>query len=201
MILGTFGSPLGRQRVADFGDGWIPIGVFQGAKLREDIADLGERLRKNGRDPQSVSISMFDIYETSPDDLTRFRDLGVIARAISRCPTEDSDTVLRWLDSYAETLQTQLAKAAGRKPSGRHLAVGIRPRLSAGAPVASLKQHGPYWLDHSCWRPMRYAPARIQSAARSPSMMQVRLVLARTIFGITEASTTRSPSTPCTRKY
>jgi probable F420-dependent oxidoreductase len=103
VILGTFGSPLGRQRVADFGDGWIPIGAFHGAKLREDIADLAERLRKNGRDPQSVSISMFDIYETSTDDLTRFRDLGVIARAISRCPTEDRDTVLRWLDSYAET--------------------------------------------------------------------------------------------------
>jgi probable F420-dependent oxidoreductase len=103
VILGTFASPQGRQRVADFGDGWIPIGLFHGAKLREDIADLGERLRKNGRDPKSVSISMFDISETSADDLTRFRDLGVIERAISCCPTEDRDTVLRWLDRYAET--------------------------------------------------------------------------------------------------
>ena len=101
VILGTFVSGQGRQRVADFGDGWIPVGVFHAAKLREDIADLGERLRKNGRDPKSVSISMFDIYETSTDDLARFRDLGVIERAISRCPTEDRDAVLRWLDRYA----------------------------------------------------------------------------------------------------
>jgi probable F420-dependent oxidoreductase len=103
VILGTFGSPQGRQRVADFGDGWIPIGFLHGAKLRDDIADLKERLHKNGRNPQSVPISMFDIYETSTNDLTRFRDLGVIDRAISRCPTEDRDTVLRWLDGYADT--------------------------------------------------------------------------------------------------
>jgi hypothetical protein len=77
--------------------------VSDGARLLEDIADLHERLRKNGRDPKSMSISMFDIYETSTDDLTRFRDLGVIERAISRCPTEDRDTVMRWPDHYAET--------------------------------------------------------------------------------------------------
>ncbi len=102
IILGTFGSPQGRQRLADFGDGWIPIGLFHGDKLKEDIKDLHERLRKNGRDPQTVPISIFDIYETSEDALTRFRDLGVISRAISRCPTEGHDTVLRWLDGYAE---------------------------------------------------------------------------------------------------
>jgi len=45
---------------------------------------------------------MFDVYETSTDDLTRFRDSGVIDRAISRCPTEGRDTVLRWLDGYAD---------------------------------------------------------------------------------------------------
>ena len=29
-------------------------------------------------------------------------DLGLIERAIPRCPTADRDTVLRWLDRYAE---------------------------------------------------------------------------------------------------
>ena len=64
IIVGTFGSPAGRQRVADFGDGWIPIEAFHGRKLRADIDDLHERLRKKGRDPKSVTISMFDIHET-----------------------------------------------------------------------------------------------------------------------------------------
>ena len=60
------------------------------------------RLRDNGREPSEVPISMFDIFETKEDDLKRFADLGLIERAIPRCPTEDKDTVLRWLDRYAE---------------------------------------------------------------------------------------------------
>jgi probable F420-dependent oxidoreductase len=103
IILGTFGSPAGRQRVADFGDGWIPIGAFHGAKLRADIDDLHERLSKKGRDPKSVTISMFDINETPEGVLERYRDFGVFERAISRAPTSDRDTVLKWLDRYAET--------------------------------------------------------------------------------------------------
>lgn len=101
VILGTFGSNWGRKRVAEFGDGWIPIDLFHG-DLKADIEDLHKRLRDNGRDPADVPISMFDIFETKEDDLKRFADLGLIERAIPRCPTEDRDTVLRWLDRYAE---------------------------------------------------------------------------------------------------
>ena len=101
IILGTFGSTWGRKRVAEFGDGWIPIDLFH-RDLQDDIANLHKRLRDNGRDPASAPISMFDIFETKEDDLKRFADLGLIERAIPRCPTEDKDTVLRWLDRYAE---------------------------------------------------------------------------------------------------
>lgn len=101
VILGTFGSKWGRQRVADFGDGWIPIDLFHG-DLEADIEDLRKRMRENGRDPSTLTISMFDVFETPEDDLKRFAELGCIERAIPRCPTEDKATVLRWLDRYAE---------------------------------------------------------------------------------------------------
>ena len=101
VILGTFGSKWGRQRVADFGDGWIPIDLFH-QDMKHDIEDLGKRLQANGRSTEDVSISMFDIFETPEDDLKRFVDMGCVERAIPRCPTEDRDTVLRWLDRYAE---------------------------------------------------------------------------------------------------
>jgi len=101
VILGTFASKWGRQRVADFGDGWIPIDVYH-KDIKEDVDDLYARLRANGRDPSSVTISMFDIFETSADDLRRFADYGFVVRAIPRCPTADRDTVLRWLDRYAD---------------------------------------------------------------------------------------------------
>ena len=86
--------------MAEFGDGWIPVGGFH-RDLRADLDDLHARLRAVGRDPAEVPVSMFDIFETSADDLRRFADLGCIERAIPRCPTEDRDTVLRWLDRYA----------------------------------------------------------------------------------------------------
>jgi probable F420-dependent oxidoreductase len=101
IVLGTFGSKWGRQRVADFADAWMPIDGFH-RNLEDDVADLNRRLEANGRDPNSVPVSMFDIFETSEEDLKRFADMGCIARAIPRCPTEDKDTVLRWLDKYAE---------------------------------------------------------------------------------------------------
>ena len=101
VILGTFGSKWGRQRVADFCDGWIPIDLFH-EDMQRDIEDLGKRLKANGRDPEDVNISMFDIFETPEDDLKRFADMGCVERAIPRCPTEDRDTVLRWLDRYAD---------------------------------------------------------------------------------------------------
>jgi hypothetical protein len=46
--------------------------------------------------------------------------------------------------------------------------------------------------------PPFYRPSFIQSATRSAIMIVVVLVLARMTSGITEASTTLSPSTPCT---
>ncbi len=44
----------------------------------------------------------FDEFETSEDDLRKLADCSFVKRAITRCPTEDKDTVLRWLDRYAE---------------------------------------------------------------------------------------------------
>ena len=101
VIIGTFGSKWGCQRVADYAEGWIPIDGLM-TSLDDSIADLHARLRENGRKPEDAPISMFDIYETSEDDLKRYVDMGCIERAIPRCPTEDKDTVLRWLDRYAE---------------------------------------------------------------------------------------------------
>ncbi|MGB1882174.1 MAG: LLM class flavin-dependent oxidoreductase, partial [Gammaproteobacteria bacterium] len=101
VILGTFASKWGRKRVAELADGWMPIDVYHD-DIAADVADLRERLVANGRDPDAIEISMFDIFETSEDDLKRFADYGFVTRAMPRCPTEDRDSVLRWLDRYAD---------------------------------------------------------------------------------------------------
>ena len=48
--------------------------------------------------------------------------------------------------------------------------------------------------------PAVYRPAFIQSATRSAIIIVVALVFALITSGITEASTTRRPSRPCTRQ-
>ena len=105
VILGTFASKWGRKRVAEMGDGWIPIPLVH-EDLLSDIRELHDLLKEQGRDLDSVPISMFDITETTEDDLKRYADSGLFVRAIPRCPTEDKDTVLHWLDRYAEIGRT-----------------------------------------------------------------------------------------------
>jgi hypothetical protein len=74
VIFGGFGSAEGRQSA-------LPILVS--ARLRSVLfqnyygtmsEDRHQCLRKNGRYLKSVPISMFDVYEASTDDLTRFGD-------------------------------------------------------------------------------------------------------------------------------
>ncbi|MEM7468734.1 MAG: hypothetical protein AAF387_17845, partial [Pseudomonadota bacterium] len=56
-------------------------------------------------DAARFKISIFDIEETTEEDLKKINDIEGVYRAIPRCPTEDKDTVLRWLDRYAEIMQ------------------------------------------------------------------------------------------------
>ncbi len=104
IIVGTFGTPKGRQRVADLGDGWLPIGLFHGRGFEEAVADLRARLVANGRGPEAVKVSTFDIdEETRWDAFERYATLPGVERAIASCPIGGRDRVLPWLDRFAET--------------------------------------------------------------------------------------------------
>jgi probable F420-dependent oxidoreductase len=97
IVMGAWTAP-GRERVARYCDGWVPIG-----RMMEDfglaIADLHERLSKHGRKPEDVEIS--DFWATDDlDTLKTHRDLGV-HRSILPCPSGPVDETLRILDRYA----------------------------------------------------------------------------------------------------
>lgn len=100
VVLGAFASKFGINRAAKYADGWIPINALH-ENLPADIEYLKTKLEEYGRDSDQFRISIFDIEETSEDDLLRFSEIEGIYRAIPRCPTKDKDTVLRWLDRYA----------------------------------------------------------------------------------------------------
>ena len=103
IILGTLASEYGRRRAAKHADGWIPVGSLH-EDLPNDIADMHTKLREEGRDPANFPISVFDIFETPFDEIKRLSQIEGVTRAIPRCPTEDTDAVLRWMDDYARLI-------------------------------------------------------------------------------------------------
>ena len=88
----------GRERVARYCDGWVPVD-FALEDLPGAIADLHARVRKHGRRPEDIEISMFWAPE-DPDKLRRYRDLGV-HRAIMGVPALNETDTLKLLDKHA----------------------------------------------------------------------------------------------------
>ena len=76
--------------------------------IRERVATLRRRAEQAGRDPQSISVS---IWGAKPDRtaLTELEQAGV-ERAIFTVPAADRDTVLGRLDSYLALRVTERGK-------------------------------------------------------------------------------------------
>jgi probable F420-dependent oxidoreductase len=96
ILMGGAG-PHARQRAIDFEGGWMPIAGRDASD--EDIADLRARAEKAGRDPASVSVTLFG---ARPDEakLAAWRALGV-ERVLFALPPAGRDAVLPLLDRYA----------------------------------------------------------------------------------------------------
>jgi probable F420-dependent oxidoreductase len=98
IVLGAHG-PLAIKRVVDYCDGWIPIGVRAG-DLKQGIEDLHRVAREKGRDPASISISVYGA-PADPETLRGMRGLG-ITRVVFALPAKGRDAVLPLLDRYAD---------------------------------------------------------------------------------------------------
>ena len=97
IILGTL-SAKGLNRVAQYCDGWIPVGASID-DLPAAIKDLHARAEQAGRQPSEVPVSIF----SAPDDetvLAQYKDMGV-ERAVLNVPSKSEDVILPLLDKYA----------------------------------------------------------------------------------------------------
>jgi len=96
ILMGGSG-PHARQRAAEFDGHWMPI--IGRDPLDEAIADLRQRAEKAGRDPATVTVSLFGVR---PDEgkLAGWRDMGV-TRVVFFVPSALGATVLPLLDQYA----------------------------------------------------------------------------------------------------
>ena len=97
ILMGGFASKT-FDYVAEFCDGWMPIG-YRLEGLAEKIAELRRRAEKAGRDPQSISITIFGA-KPEREALDQVEAIGV-ERAILMLPPADRDTVMPLVDQYA----------------------------------------------------------------------------------------------------
>jgi probable F420-dependent oxidoreductase len=93
------GGPAGPKlfaHVAEYADGWMPIG---GAGVAAAIPALRDAARAAGRDPASLRVVVFGAV---PDDakMARYAEIGV-SEVVVRIPSAERDEVLPLLDRHA----------------------------------------------------------------------------------------------------
>ncbi len=101
VLVGGGAGPKMFAHLAEYADGWIPIG---GAGLAEAVPRLHAALEDAGRDPSSMRIVPFGSHP-SADKLEHFASIGV-TECVFRLPSAPRDEVLPVLDAQAELLST-----------------------------------------------------------------------------------------------
>ena len=90
------------KRVVKYCDGWMPIPVRAGDMQRE-IAQLHELAKAAGRDPKSITISLYGVAP-DVDAIRAYAKMGV-HRVGFGLPPAGSDKVLPLLDRYAAVMR------------------------------------------------------------------------------------------------
>jgi probable F420-dependent oxidoreductase len=94
-------GPTTFDRVIEFCDGWMPIGLRL-ANPEEKIAALRKRAEEAGRDPSSISVTIFaaNADRKALDDLER----AGAERAVFYVPSAGRDKVMPVLDRYVQVI-------------------------------------------------------------------------------------------------
>ncbi|MFB6818885.1 LLM class F420-dependent oxidoreductase [Streptomyces sp. NPDC056347] len=98
LIGGTAGPKL-FAHIAEYTDGWLPIG---GAGLADSLPKLRTAWEAAGRDPKHLQVVPYAVLPT-PGKLSHYADLG-IEEAVLQLPSAEEPEVLRTLDAYAKFL-------------------------------------------------------------------------------------------------
>jgi probable F420-dependent oxidoreductase len=99
ILIGGAAGPKMFAHIAEYADGWIPIG---GAGLTKALPELRALVEKAGRDPADLEIVPFG---SIPDQgkLDHFAEIGV-TECVLRIPSAPRDVVLPTLDKWAALL-------------------------------------------------------------------------------------------------
>ena len=102
ILIGGGGGPELFAHVAEYAQGWIPIG---GAGLTEALPRLRDLVSKAGRDPAALEVVPFG---SLPDHgkLDHFEHIGV-TECVFRLPAAPEPEVMKVLDRYAELIEAR----------------------------------------------------------------------------------------------
>jgi alkanesulfonate monooxygenase SsuD/methylene tetrahydromethanopterin reductase-like flavin-dependent oxidoreductase (luciferase family) len=98
-LIGGGPGPKLFAAVAEYADGWMPIG---GAGMAEALPELRRAFEAAGRDPATVEVVAFGTIPTE-GKLEHYASLGV-TEVVVRVPSGPDDEMLRLLDDYARFL-------------------------------------------------------------------------------------------------
>jgi probable F420-dependent oxidoreductase len=101
ILIGGAAGPKLFAHIAEYADGWIPIG---GAGVRAALDDLARACEATGRDVADLQIVPFGTLP-DPGKVEYFESIGV-TEIVLRVPTGDADTVLPVLDNLADLVET-----------------------------------------------------------------------------------------------
>jgi probable F420-dependent oxidoreductase len=102
VLVGGAPGPILFSHVAEYGDGWIPIG---GAGVREALPDLHAAFERAGRDPATARVVPFGTIP-DPGKLDYYESIGV-DEVVLRLPAAGADRVRAVLDEYAAVLSVR----------------------------------------------------------------------------------------------
>ena len=113
IVFGAMG-PVGIGHAAQWADGWLPVDIGL-TNIKQQLASFRQLLVNNGRDPDSVAITVQTMITPDLDKLKQYRDLG-IARIIVGVAVDRWDKpeqVMPMIDTFGELI-VRLAQAEER---------------------------------------------------------------------------------------
>lgn len=99
VLIGGAPGPTLFAHVAEYGDGWMPIG---GAGIKQALPELRRLLEARGRDPRALHVVPMGVYPDATK-LDYYRAVGV-TECVLRLPSAPRDEVMPVLDDYARWL-------------------------------------------------------------------------------------------------
>ena len=104
VLIGGAAGPKLFNHIAEYADGWIPIG---GRGLTEAVPELRARVEEAGRDPSTLEIVPVAVVP-DPGKLDHYQEVGV-TECVFGLPSAPRDDVLAILDKYAAVLEERRA--------------------------------------------------------------------------------------------